>query len=116
MSWIRYHVNYLKMWRKAAEVIAKAAEEAGLRAEVYVVGEAAEGRLTVLSDVDVVIAVHGEPSADEAKGIRRLVLRLTIDHYGLPWDYPVEVHVMGYEEFKKAFIDRGKKVVRVGPA
>ncbi len=58
MYWARYHVSYLRMWKRTAEAIARAVREAELSADVYVVGGAAEGRLTVLSDVDV--AVYAE--------------------------------------------------------
>jgi len=111
--WVRYHINYLRMWRKAAKAIANAVKDLGLNATVYVVGGAAENRLTVLSDVDVAIVLCEELYPEKVKEIRRQVMRIAIDKYELPWDYPVDIHVMSCEEFRKMFIDKNKSVVKV---
>ena len=50
---------------------------------------------------------------EAVKQLRREVYARATDFYNLPWDYPVEIHVMQREEFEEAFLRRGRKVVRV---
>ena len=57
VSWVKYHLEYLKKWRQAASAIRRAVDELGIDADVYIIGGAAEDRLTVLSDVDVLVCV-----------------------------------------------------------
>jgi len=59
---------------------------------VYVIGGVAEGRTTVLSDIDILI-VAKRVSTDERKALYVDVLEKVIDEYGLPWDAPVELHI-----------------------
>ncbi|AEM38333.1 DNA polymerase beta domain protein region [Pyrolobus fumarii 1A] len=98
MLWARHHVEYLRRWREAAEAIARAVESLGLRARVYVIGGAAEGRLTVLSDVDVLLCL--EEDADP-RLVKHAVLKEAFDKHGLPIDYPVELHVHSDEECRE---------------
>jgi len=109
--WARYHIQHLRKWRDAVRAIAKAVHELNLNAEVYVIGGAAENRLTVLSDVDVVICFKEEIKPEETWNIRKKVLALAMDKYGLPWDYPVEVHVLTCSEFTK--MPSSKRAVKV---
>ena len=113
MFWVKYHLNYLRMWREAAGAVARAARDLDPLAEVYVVGGAAEGRLTVLSDVDVVVVPSEALESEGLKGFRRAIYARAVDLYGLPWDYPVEIHMMAREEFEEAFAKRGKRVIRL---
>ena len=113
MYWAKYHLSHLRVWREAARAVARAARDLDPSAEVYVVGGAAEGRLTVLSDVDVVVVPSKALDGEGLNEFRRAVYARAVDLYGLPWDYPVEIHVLAKEEFEGAFTRRGKKVVRV---
>lgn len=81
------------MWREAVKAVARAVRDLGLDAEVYVIGGAAEGRLTVLSDVDVLVCVKRRLSPDEVWTLRKEILGLAVDKHGLPVDYPVELHI-----------------------
>ncbi|MEM4970845.1 MAG: nucleotidyltransferase domain-containing protein [Sulfolobales archaeon] len=111
MFWARYHINYLRMWREAVKKIAEAARDIEPSAEVYVFGGAAEDRLTVLSDIDVAIVLEKPPAPEKLVEIRRKIYSRAVDIYGLPWDYPVEIHVMGREEFMQ--IERRGKTLRI---
>ncbi len=94
----------LRQWRLYVGAVAKAARDLlGPDTRVYVVGGAAENRLTVLSDIDIVVVSKNVPH-DERK---KLYLRLDIKDravtlYGLPWDYPIDIHLYNEEEFEKA--------------
>ncbi len=94
MSWVRQQLEYLRRWREEVTKIVRALELLSIDAEVYVIGSAAEGRLTVFSDIDVLICVNKEELDDkEAFNIAKKVLLKAIDDLGLPFDYPIELHV-----------------------
>ena len=87
----------LSRWREWARLVACAAQRVlGGRARVYVAGGAAEDRLTLLSDVDVVVALKREPGFKEAAAVRARVLE-EAERLGLPLHAPVEIHVVGPE-------------------
>jgi len=96
MSWARYVWSQLKMWREAVKAVAAAVRDLGLNADVYVIGGAAEGRLTVLSDVDVLVCLRNPEQ--KHRGLAGEILWRAVDKFNLPWDYPVEIHVVGEEE------------------
>lgn len=80
------------------EAISRAVEDLAVEADVFVIGGAAEDRLTALSDVDVLICVRSPGSREELARLRKRVLARAMDEHGLPWDYPVELHVRFKEE------------------
>lgn len=93
LQWPRY---VPAVWRAARDLL-------GEDVEVYVAGGAAEGRLTVLSDIDVVIVSPRVPR--EGRERVRLTLEIrdaAVTRYGLPWDYPVDLHLYTPEEWVEA--------------
>ena len=86
-SWVKNHFEHLKRWREYAEKIAKAAKEVLGEAEIYVVGGVAEERTTIYSDID-------------------------IEAYGLPWDVPVELHIVNEKEARE-YLRISKKAVKI---
>ncbi len=95
-----WRLRRLLEWRRYVPLLARAAVDLlGPDTRVYVAGGAAEGRLTALSDIDVVIVSPSVPLDP------RLRLRLTVElreravAYGIPWDYPFDIHVYRPEEF-----------------
>jgi len=112
--WVRRRLKYLRVWREAVKAVARAVKDLDPLAEVYVVGGAAENRLTVLSDIDIVVIPSRPLDSEAANRLRREVYARVTDFYNLPWDYPVEIHVMQREEFEEAFLRRGKGVIKVG--
>ena len=97
MSWAKYHLEHLRRWREAVEAIAKAVRDLGVKAELYVIGGAAESRLTILSDIDVLLCLKEELGPEDLWALRRRVLGVAMDKYGLPMDYPVELHIQDKE-------------------
>jgi len=104
MYWAKYHIKHLKKWREYAKKIAKAARDIVPEAKVYVIGGAAENRLTVLSDIDILIIV---PKKAMKKHLTTNILEKAINTYQLPWDAPVEIHIV--EEGKNNMY-KGKKI------
>lgn len=110
-SWVSYHFEHLRRWREYAEKVAKAARAVAGDVEVYVIGGVAEGRTTVLSDIDVLIVVK-RISAEEKKTLYVEILEKAIDEYGLPWDAPVELHIVD-EDGAREYLRQARKSVRV---
>ncbi len=108
VSWIRYRIERLRAWRRAAESIAAAVRDAGLKGRVYVIGSIAEGKATVLSDVDILICIE-EPLKVEEGELRKTILLRAIDSYGLPLDYPADLHIMDQEGCRE-LLERVKSV------
>jgi predicted nucleotidyltransferase len=106
----------LRRWRLYIPAVAKAARDLlGPNTKVYVAGGAAENRLTVLSDIDVVIVSDKIPGNEKAKLRLRLDIRdLAVSRYGLPWDYPVDIHLYNTEEFREAR-KKYRKLVEIEP-
>jgi predicted nucleotidyltransferase len=103
----------LRRWREYAEKIAKAVEDLVPEAEVYVIGGVAEGRTTIYSDVDVLIAIPARVLDDEAKkNLAIEVLEKAIDVYGLPWGAPVEVHIADARTLER-YLRACKKMILV---
>ena len=100
MFWVRYHLRHLKAWREAVKAVANAVKSLGLDADVYVIGGAAERRLTVLSDIDVLVCVDESCGVDLWE-LRRRILTRAMDEHGLPWDYPIELHILVRRECEK---------------
>ncbi len=94
----------LMEWPRYVRAVARAAREVlGEDTRVYVTGGAAEGRLTILSAIDVVIVSPTIPKEPEKK--RRLAIEIrevAVAKYGLPWDYPVDLHLYSPGDFREA--------------
>ncbi|ABL79084.1 nucleotidyltransferase domain-containing protein [Thermofilum pendens] len=109
-SWVKRHFEHLRKWREYAEAIAKAAMDVVPGARVYVIGGVAEDRVTALSDIDILVVVPG----GARKGLYADVLERAIDAYGLPWDAPVELHIVSENEAKE-YLRRARRAVHVTP-
>jgi len=108
--WVRYHFQHLRRWREYARRVAKAAGELVPGSEVYVVGGVAEDRITVLSDIDLLVVVPRPVlSPIEKRRLAVKILERAIAAHMLPWDAPVEIHVVGSEE-AEPFLRQGKAV------
>jgi len=98
-SWVKYHFRHLANWRKYAEAIAESVKEIiGEEAEVYVIGGIAENRVTVLSDIDILVVI---PDNLDPRGLSVKILVNAMDKHGLPWDAPVELHIVRRSEAKQ---------------
>jgi len=102
-GWAKYALERyekLKMWRNYALIIARSCREV-LRegcSKVYVVGGAARGVLTVLSDIDVVIVVEKE----EDKGVDIwLKIKRRAEELGLPLDIPIDLKIYTVAELRR---------------
>ncbi|AWR95373.1 nucleotidyltransferase domain-containing protein [Acidianus brierleyi] len=96
-SWVKRKFQHLRKWMEYAEAIAKASKDLDPRSRVFVFGGVAEDRVTVLSDIDVLIVTD----VKDKRSFKRAIMLRAFDIYGLPFDAPVEIHVTDSEGFKE---------------
>jgi len=81
-------------WRRYVRTVWLAVRRVAPDAEVYLVGGAAESRLTVASDIDILVVLPHEPSFHEAVELREKILE-SAESLGLPPYAPIELHITG---------------------
>ena len=108
LSWVRYRFEHLRSWREYALKVAKAARDVLGDVKVYVIGGVAEGRTTVLSDIDILIVVKEIPG--DKKRLYVEILERAIDSYGLPWDAPVELHIVEEKDVERYMRCLGRRI------
>lgn len=87
-------------WRRHLSGVAEAIVRVSPDSRVYLTGGAAEGRLTALSDIDVVVVLPREPTFEEAVELRVRVYE-EMDRLRVPLHLPVELHIVGSESVKR---------------
>lgn len=84
----------LREWRRWIGPVVEAACRVVPGARVYVVGGAARGLLTAVSDIDILVVVPVEPRGRERLELKLRIMIQALDN-GLPLDYPVDLHITG---------------------
>lgn len=104
----------MKRWREYSSIVARAAKNIlGDKLEsIYIVGGVAEDRITVYSDIDIVIVVRdpGLKSLDTILDIMAEAGRL-----GLPLEAPIDLKIITMEEFRENLEKIYKKAVKIEP-
>ncbi|MCH4815855.1 MAG: nucleotidyltransferase domain-containing protein [Saccharolobus sp.] len=111
-SWVKFRFSHLKRWREYAEKVAKATKDLEPNSEVYIIGGVAEDRITVLSDIDILIIIKRKLNNKERKKLREAILLRAMDSYNLPFDAPVEIHLEDEDEAKR-FFELSKKAIKI---
>ncbi|KSW12635.1 hypothetical protein CF15_01045 [Pyrodictium occultum] len=101
-------MRLLAGWRSYIEAVRRAVEKTVPGARLYLAGGAAEGRLTVASDIDVLVVLPRRPSYTEAVELRARILE-EAERQGLPLYAPVELHIIGSEDLE-GYRRRGRVV------
>ena len=109
-SWVRSHFEHLRKWMEYATAIMKAARDLIPGVRVYVIGGVAENRATVLSDIDILIVIPRDIAVNKVKLYRDILVR-AMDNYGLPWDAPVELHIVYEDEAREYLKSKAVEVV-----
>ncbi len=80
-------------------------------AQVYLIGGAAEDKLTVFSDIDLLVVLPYEPKAGERV---ELLARLweALEEAGVPPETPLDLHITGPEGFAR-YARRARRMVRL---
>jgi len=110
-SWVKYHFTHLRKWREYAEKVSKAVRDLIPNAKVYVIGGVAEGRTTIYSDIDILIVIKNTDSTTRRKLLIDILER-AIDTYDLPWDAPIELHIVS-EERAKEYLKQSKNSIKI---
>jgi predicted nucleotidyltransferase len=101
----------LRRWRSVVKVLASVVRRLYPGSRVYVFGGAAEGRLTVLSDIDVLVVLDRPVTVEERVEVLARIWE-ELERAGVPAYYPLEIHVVGpdaLEEYRR----RGARLVDV---
>ncbi len=104
-------LKVIRSWRKYVEAVAEAVKSVAPEARIYLIGGAAEARLTVRSDIDVLIVLPEEPDIVRAADLRARILRKA-EEVGLPLYAPVELHIVGPKGLER--YARKGRVIRLG--
>lgn len=112
MLMARWFYELQSTWRKAAATVARVVKQFYPEARVYVIGGAAEDRLTAVSDLDILVVLPWEPSPRERLEAKKRILLRAFEE-GLPWDYPVDLHVTGPKGFQQ-YKRYTRKMIEIG--
>lgn len=99
-------LRILLNWRKYVRIIYRAIKSVIPDAEVYVIGGAAENRLTIMSDIDILVVLSEKPLFNEAVELRMKIME-KVEELGLPLYAPIELHIVGKEDLRK-YVKKGK--------
>ena len=110
-GWVRYRIEYLRKWRFYVKLLAKSIRELLPSARAYVFGGAAEDRLTVLSDVDVLIVLDHPIDRRERWRLKADII-WNATKYGFPWDYPVDIHIVTQDELPQ-YLKHAKRLIPI---
>jgi predicted nucleotidyltransferase len=112
-SWVRYHFEHLKKWREYAVKIAKATRDVVPDAQVYVIGGVAENRVTIYSDIDILVSLPTRTLDDNlVKKLKVEILARAMDNYNLPWIAPVEIHIADAKTIER-YMKTCKKLIPI---
>jgi len=93
-------LQLLRNWREVVSKVVEVAERLYPEADVYLVGGAAEDRLTVLSDIDIVITFEKDLKREERAEILAKLWE-ELEQQGVPSYYPIHLIVLGKGELKR---------------
>jgi len=95
-----WRLSELLKWRQYLPILVEAVKSVLGDAEVYLTGSALEGRLTVDSDIDVIVVVKRAPrSGLERARVLDEIWRI-MESRGVPWWYPFEILLLSEDEFR----------------
>ncbi len=101
-------LQILTKWRGYSRIMYKAIKTVAPQAETYIIGGAAENRLTIKSDIDILLVLPQKPTFTQAVELRTKILE-EAEKIGLPPYAPIDLHIIGKEELKK-YIKKGKVI------
>ncbi len=93
-------LRLLRTWRRVVSTLARTVKEMYPEASVYLLGGAAEDRLTALSDVDVAVVFDRELGAGERARILAALWR-ELERRGVPAYYPLHIIVLNKRELDR---------------
>jgi len=101
-------LKILARWREYVRIVYKAIKTIAPRAETYITGGVAENRLTVKSDIDILLVLPQKPTFTQAVELRTKILK-EAERLGLPLYAPIDLHIISKEELRK-YKKRGRVI------
>ena len=99
---MKSRLKMLSEWRKVVKIAKEIINELYPDAEIYLIGGAAENRLTIYSDNDLLVVLG--KGVDRVEALTRIWDKL-FEKFSLY--YPLEIHIVTKDEFLKF---KGKKI------
>ncbi len=93
-------LKVISNWRQYAKIIAQTIQNIIPEAKTYLIGGAAENRLTIKSDIDILVVLLNKPDYKEAVKLRAMILEKA-EEQGLPPYAPIELRIIGEKELKQ---------------
>ncbi len=90
-------LKIISMWREYVEILVRVVKKLYPETRICLVGGVAENRLTIDSDIDVVIVFKEKPSFEKAVDVRTRIWE-EAEKEGLPIYAPIELHIIGEED------------------
>ncbi len=101
---MKYMVERLKKllaWRNNADSLAEAVKKVFPESEVYIIGGAAEGRITAVSDIDVVVILEEPPKNAMERATLLARVREEMERRGITDSYLYEIHILSRSEAQR---------------
>ena len=97
---VKTRLQLLSEWRQAVNKLVEILKRLYPYAEVYLFEGAAENRLTVLSDIDILVVFPVENIEPEKRVQVLAEIWEKLERIGLA-HYPFDIHVVGYGELER---------------
>jgi len=95
-------------WRRYVRTVSEAVKKVAPEVRVYVAGGAAEDRLTIESDIDVLVVLPHKVDLEEATELHAKILG-EVERLKMPPYAPVELHIISDRELKE-YARKGKVI------
>ena len=108
---VETRIQLLRRWKDVTAKVASAVGKLYPDAELYLVGGAARGLLTVLSDIDIAIVFDRAMDSGERTSIVARVWE-ELERIGVPTYYPLHLLVLSRDELEKLGGERKKLSIK----
>lgn len=93
-------LKLISKWKTYVEKAVKAIREIVPNTQIYLIGGAAEKRLTAQSDIDLLLVLNTEPTHKEKISLREKIIK-QLENKGIPPYFPLQIHITTKKETPK---------------
>ena len=104
-------LRMLMRWREYIGILRDAIREILPGCNAYVIGGAAENRLTAKSDIDVLIVCENPPRNAYELAKKKARIREILEEKGIEWSYLFEFHIVDKKTVQKYL--QGKPRIKI---
>ena len=95
-------------WRKHVNTLAKAIKQTLPNCHAYIIGGAAENRLTAKSDIDVLIVCRNPPTSAQEIAEKTAKIREILEKEKIEWSHLYEFHITDEKTAQKYLENKPK--------